>query len=197
MIEVEKKFVLSPEAETKIAQLATLKSEKVITDAYYDTADAQLGLKDIWLRLRDEQFELKVPLRPDGDKSGVVYYRELLDDVSIREELDLPHTDSLEADLKTAGFVIQAKFTTTRRHYQYEDFTIDLDILDFGYTIGEIELLLEGDEDMAAAEAKIEAFAKEHKLQGLPQTGSKFAEYLRRKNKPYYALLVKGGRIKE
>jgi len=196
MIEVEKKFVLSPEAETKIAQLATLKSEKVMTDAYFDTADAKLGLHDTWLRARDTHYELKVPLRPDADKSSVVYYRELIDDVSIRGELDLPHSDSLEADLGKAGFMVQAKFTTTRRHYQYENFTIDLDILDFGYTIGEVELLIEDDDDVAAAEAKIEAFAKEYGLKGLPQSGSKFAEYLRRKNKSYYDILVKGGVIK-
>ena len=62
MIEIEKKFILTPEQEQALIKGADFIEEKEFTDIYYDDKILSLTTKDIWLRERAGKFELKVPL---------------------------------------------------------------------------------------------------------------------------------------
>ena len=62
-IEVEKKFA-PPDMDTLSERIASLGGttigEKSFTDVYYDTADCALTRRDMWLRCRDDEWELKL-----------------------------------------------------------------------------------------------------------------------------------------
>src|SRR3989338_5616735 len=103
MIEVEQKFLLQDGDAERLKNDAVFVSERVMDDAYYDTADCALGRRDVWLRLRDERFELKVPLHGhSNDGIAMQQYEELEDDASIRKFLNLSGDDDLADDLTQA-----------------------------------------------------------------------------------------------
>src|SRR5579864_1260452 len=77
MIEVEKKFILTPDQEKKLIEGAEFVVEKQFTDIYYDDKDFSLTTKDIWLRERDSKYELKLPMNKSSERRVVDQYREL------------------------------------------------------------------------------------------------------------------------
>lgn len=62
MIEVEKKFILNDKEKERLFKDAEFISEKIFTDIYYDNENFDLTSKDKWLRLRQDKFELKIPV---------------------------------------------------------------------------------------------------------------------------------------
>lgn len=172
---------------------ATFVKEIVMVDSYYDKSDRSLSLKDSWLRERNGKFELKVALYEGEWKDQVVnQYRELETDLDIAQELGLVLTGSLREVLKINGYEPFAKIQTTRRKFLKDGFTIDMDVMDFGYTISEIELMVEDKSQMQAAVDKILAFAKKHGLSTDPVQG-KLLEYVRRNDPPFFEKLVAAG----
>lgn len=63
MIEVERKFKLTPEARTRVQEIARFVSESTNRDCYYDRKDYFLLKQDWWLRERNGIFELKTVMR--------------------------------------------------------------------------------------------------------------------------------------
>ncbi len=61
ILEVEQKFHCSNALLEKLASLASSIQSQRITDVYFDTLDLRLTKKDLWLRSRDGQLELKSP----------------------------------------------------------------------------------------------------------------------------------------
>ena len=60
MIEVERKFVITPGTRDSILSLGgSLMARKHLHDTYYDTANYPMVQKDHWLRKRGERWELK------------------------------------------------------------------------------------------------------------------------------------------
>lgn len=193
-IEVEKKFILTNEEIEKITQGAEFLSEKSFTDVYFDTAAFSLTTVDKWLRLRDDRFELKLPMNEGKGASQrkLDQYEELDTDMAIRNVLDLASKGTLREDLETNGYKPFSTFTTTRRKYKKGDFIIDLDTMDFGYSIGEIELMVSEKSEMENALNKILSFAKELNLSVAPVRG-KVIEYIKRTNPAHYQALEKAG----
>ncbi|KKW32126.1 MAG: Thiamine-triphosphatase, partial [Candidatus Uhrbacteria bacterium GW2011_GWA2_53_10] len=165
MIEIERKFAVTEEGKRRLTEGAEFVSEKTMTDTYYDTVDFQLTTKDRWLRLRDGKWELKEPLHALGfSKRAADQYRELITEGEIRTALRLPAGQDIEADLAKTGYEPFATIKTVRRKYKKEGFVIDLDVMDFGYEIGEIELMVASEQEMDAAVARILEFGKENGL---------------------------------
>ncbi len=194
MIEVEKKFVLNNEIIERLTKDAELISEKSFTDSYYDTNDFRLTTRDTWLRIRDDVFQLKVPLNLNGQgrQRVVDQYHELDTEEKIREALEIATHQTLKEDLEARGFLVVATFRTSRKKYRKQGFIIDLDQADFDYTIGEIELLAENQGAVDEAINKILAFAKTHELVIQPVRG-KLIEYLKRFSPVHYHRLVEAG----
>ena len=90
-----------------------------------------------------------------------------------------------------------ASFVTSRCSWTCKGFTIDVDSMDFGYRIGEIELMVSEDKALDAVQ-KIEVFAKELGLavdyEGTPTTG-KLETYLFRYDRESFDQLVHAGVI--
>ena len=194
MIEVEKRFQLTPEQEVRLLNgarhLKTLTNE----DVFYDTDDYVLTRQDHWLRSRNGRFELKRSVHELGHKLGGTAYDEIEDEAGVRSFLNLPSTNSLESDLATAGYKPFAKIVKERRSYEKEGFHLDLDICDFGYDLAEIELMIESEQDRGEALERIEGFASRMGLDQTPVRG-KVIEYLFRFSPKHYQTLVNAGVI--
>lgn len=193
MIEIEKKFILSDDDIRRLTEGAVFISEKYIKDTYFDTQQYALTTRDTWLRQRDECWELKVPLRTDLGYHD--QYQELQLDAEITAALGLPVGASLAQTVLAAGYQPFAELRTLRREYRHGDFTIDLDVVDYGYQLGEIELLVEQESQMAQAVARIAEFAQRLGLSQVPVRG-KLIEYLRRFKPKHYQCLVAAGVLK-
>lgn len=191
MIEIEKKFALTPDQEKSLIEDAEFLDEKVFTDTYFDTVNFKLTTNDKWLRKRGEEFELKLSLNKAGDVQDRMadHYEELETDKEICQSLGLPEEGGLEGKLARNGYIEFAKFTTTRRKYKQGDFNIDLDTTDFGYNVGEIEVMVERIEDGEAAVKSIIEFVKDRSVTLAPARG-KLTEYVRNNNPKQYKILV-------
>jgi adenylate cyclase class IV len=198
MIEVEKKFLLSGDEEARLIEGAQLISEKVINDSYYDNNDYDITLANMWLRQRDNAFELKVPLRV-SDNRTVDQFREITDQLQIAVMLGLPADEpNFAMVLQKAKYVPFMNVYTTRRTYRKDGFTIDLDTVmyensEFRYAIAEIEKLVEDEADMPAAVNDIIAFAAEHGLTTDQFILGKVGAFLKSEKPSHYEALVAVG----
>lgn len=191
MIEVEKKFLLQPADIERLTAGAEFLKTITFTDVYYDTADYALTRKDTWLRRRDARWELKIPLS-DAATRAADQYRELETEEEIGDYLWLSLSGSFPEQLKNAGYEPFAKIITTRRKYRNGEFMIDIDSVDYGYDIAEIELMVNAESEMETAAQKILAFAKSFDIVPAKVRG-KVLEYLRRNNTIHFDVLVKAG----
>lgn len=194
MIEVEKKYRLTPEQEKHLLEGATLLGNKTNEDAYFDTDDFSLTRKDHWLRTRSSRWELKRRLHELGHKLGGTAYDEIEDEPGIRAFLQLSEKGSLADDLTAAGYKPFARIMTERQSYEKEGFHIDLDICDFGYELADIELMREHEDQRQDALKRIEDFADRMGLDQTPVRG-KIIEYLYRFFPEHYEVLVDAGVI--
>lgn len=165
--------------------LAVCLGQHEFKDQYFDSADYALTIKDFWLRNREGSWELKRPTSDLNAEATVQNlcskYREITDVLQIRAELmaimDIctehtlasAHTEQAEfkkwlQDMKLECF---AEFTTVRCSYalEYEEdnrrVRVDLDQADFGYCVGEIEVLVSEGVEMKSAMKSIEKTARE------------------------------------
>jgi len=190
MIEIEKKFVLTPAQEKYLKKGAKFLGENVFTDTYFDKSDYELTKNDIWLRTRDKQVELKMPIEA-GDETGKAScnrYEEFILENEVRQMLNLPKGNELLIDLKTADYKPFASITTRREKFKKNQFNIDIDTCDFGYSIVEIELIIEDKIQISDAEKQIFAFAEKQNFSTKPVHG-KVIEYLLRKAPEHYKIL--------
>ncbi len=189
MIEVEKKFRLKAGDEERLIAGAEKVSEKSMTDCYYDLPDYSLTKKDWWLRRRDDRWELKIAVHDRKlRKRNEDQYDELEDEGKIREALALSLKVDLLSGLVEAGYVPFATIQTTRRKYRRDGFTIDLDTMDFGYEICEIEKMVHEREQADQAVEQILQFAQKLGLDHGTVRG-KVLEYLFRKAPEHYKTL--------
>jgi predicted adenylyl cyclase CyaB len=194
MIEVEKKFSLSADEINKLTAGSQFLGEKTFTDEYYDTEDFLLTAQDKWLRLRDGKWELKLTMNKGqaANKRKMDQYEELETEEGIKEALNIKSKKPLSSALAELGYKPFCKITTTRKKYKKGEFTIDLDQVDFGYNIGEIELMVEDHGQMQEALDKITEFAGKNNLSLLPVRG-KVVEYLKRNKPEHYQKLKDAG----
>jgi len=196
MFEVEKKFLLTPNQEKRIRKGSKYQGEKIFTDTYFDNGEYELTLNDIWLRLRDKNAELKMPLEKQEERSEIFCnrYEEFNEEAEIRQMLNMRGSGEFLEDLKTHGYHPFATITTRRETYRKQDFRIDIDAVDFGYALVEIELLVEREEDIKAAEAEIGKFAALHQLK-IDSVRGKVVEYLFRNSPDHFRMLLEAGII--
>ena len=146
MIEIEKKFHLTKEAEAQLIKGAKELGESEFSDTYYDKTSYPLAKKDIWLRSRNGRWQLKIGEKGSGTKeaSYLNQYEELAHEDTIRKALSVEKYGSLARDLETEGYVPIATFTTVRKKFKKGGFNIDIDQASFDdFRIIEIELHIE------------------------------------------------------
>jgi|SRR3989344_3674379 len=186
MIEIEKNFDLKPGDKERLIAGAKLIAEKTFTDIYYDASDFKLTTRDYWLRQREGRWELKVPINGTAANRALDTYREFENEEEIKKAIG-----STWSMLKPF-----AKIVTKRESYQKGEFHLDFDEMDFGFSTFEVEIMVENEKDMPAAEKKIMDFAREHGIASAPGAG-KVIVFLERTNPAHYQALLKAGVVRE
>ncbi|MBI2642243.1 MAG: CYTH domain-containing protein [Candidatus Wildermuthbacteria bacterium] len=191
MIEIEKKFTLQAGDRERLLKDAEFVKRQEIHDTYYDTKDYSLAKKDWWLRFRNGNFELKVSFRipSEKEKYAPTQYREFETDEEIKKALEITSEKSLKEALREAGYDEAFSLTTIREKYKKEGFTIDLDSVDYGYELAEIELMVEDENQINEAGERIRAFAEKQGLSS-EATQGKVLEYMRRFQPIQYQALI-------
>lgn len=179
-IEVERKFTIDDNTEARLRALgAQLRVEKVFHDVYYDNDNYTLILGDCWLRRRNDVWEARVPARSTMTSSPLTptttttysphtQYRELSSEKAISawlvECLGLDawlKGDPMELVVQAAGLGEFAHVITTRRSYTLPSCTVDLDFTDYGFRVGEIEVMAASPEDVPRALKTISGVAEQ------------------------------------
>lgn len=153
MIEVEKKFIPTEENLKILLTDAEFLGEVTNHDIYYDYPDFRFLKGNIAFRKRNGNFELKI-------QSGSGIHEEIEDLEKIKEYFG---TSDLE-EFINENLISAIEYRTVRKKYKKEDFNLDMDETDFGYQVGEIELMVEKEEDVKIAEEKIQEFASRNNL---------------------------------
>ncbi len=196
MIEIEKNFDLRPGDKKHLIENAELIKRRTFTDTYYDTNDFCLTTKDYWLRQRDGRWELKIPINGTVANRATDQYRELESENEIASALELPGQAPLKKELRDIGCAPFATIMTTRESYQKDEFHLDFDEMDFGFTTFEVELMIENEMEIPVAEEKIMSFAEEYGIAATPGAG-KVIEFLHRKSMPHYNALLQAGVVRK
>ncbi|MBP9802885.1 MAG: CYTH domain-containing protein [Candidatus Pacebacteria bacterium] len=177
MIEVEKKFSLENIDLDKFLGDLDFLGEVLNHDIYYDYPDYRLLKNKIYLRNRNGNFELKI-------KQGSGVYQEIEDENKIADYFKVSSLkDFVNKDLHGCMDI-----KNNRKKYKKEDFHIDIDDMDFGYKEGEIELLVETEEEIKNAEERIYEFFKKYNLEKLHEDTSKKRVYLKTKRPDLYKI---------
>lgn len=202
MIEVEAKFLLTPESKEQLLDQAKPAGQKEFIVEFWDNDQWKLGLQNLALKKKNGKFELKAPTTTNTDGSSyTTIMHELTTDKDIYERLGVKPESSLEEDLKAHGYFPRASIHTLRTTYHKEGFIIDLDAASFPllkdgrtyhYEIAEIELQVTSPEETQAAHEKIGTFAKRFGLT-LANTRGKHMEFIYQNYPEHYQNLVKAG----
>ncbi|KAG9283243.1 thiamine-triphosphatase [Astyanax mexicanus] len=220
-VEVERKFVCESDIQDKLKNIgAVCIGQSEFKDRYYDSPDYTLTLRDFWLRKREESWELKCPAfsRTDVEKIDEALctkYREVTDlkkiqavvktvcsgavegSLDVSEQKMTDNYNKNETWLKDLMLVCFAEYTTQRCSYVFEEdggdgkVRVDLDQADFGYCVGEIEVLVSEGGDMQSAQHRIQKMAEKLGLGGEKRIQGKMDVYLQRYCPDHYAKLIK------
>ncbi len=202
-IEVEQKFLLTPEEEDRLLEDASFVTQENISDLYFEDSNYSLTTTDRWLRCRDGEWQLKLPQNWPRT-STVRQYIELETEAEIRDALKIPQQKDLLTDLRERGIQKFARISTIRQKYRKGDFNLDLDTAnltpdepkqDF-YRIAEIELMVQNEAARKAAVEDILQFARQHQLVARHIRG-KLVEYIYRHRPEHFQVLLKAGVVVE
>ncbi len=174
MIEVEKKFRPTQEQLTALLEDAEFIGEKILEDVYYDYPDYRLFKKEIRLRERNGNYELKIG---DDEVAGIAEEIEGEEDIKSYLKIAVPLKDFIKDNL-----IKIIEYTTKRIKYKKDKFAIDVDDLSFGFKCVEIELMVSDVADTNEAHQKIISFVQHYGFE-INDVPSKREEYFRL-NKP-------------
>ncbi|XP_068438143.1 thiamine-triphosphatase isoform X2 [Clinocottus analis] len=170
-VEVERKFVFNADTLKTLEEIGVCVGQRQFRDQYFDTPKFDLTLRDMWLRKRKGCWELKCPTTANGTEESSEEQSEAAALCSRYKEItDLPEIQ--------------------RRVKEEKGVQIDLDQADFGYHVGEIEVLVPEGGDVQSALKKIERTAGKLGLTGDQRVDGKMHVYLQRNHPEHYAKLL-------
>ncbi|MFA7315789.1 MAG: CYTH domain-containing protein [Candidatus Paceibacterota bacterium] len=181
MIEVEKKFQPTKEQLEALLKDADFLGEKVNHDIYYDFEDLRLFYDNVKLRNRNGNFELKIDKKLSEDETDSISH-EIEDEEEIKKYLQI--SVSIEEYTKE-NMIVFSDYVNNRKKYKKGAFIIDLDNMDFGYELCEVELLVDSEEKAKEASDAILSFVKQFGIE-IQKIPSKRETYLRLKNPELY-----------
>jgi thiamine-triphosphatase len=201
-IEVEKKYAADDGVEVITERVLALGGAEQgsiqFTDTYFDTVNCELTAHDVWLRKRDAQWEIKVPIEGDEKRSGgersvfrevegpercLLELKELLGveettgSVQSDDAYDSPHL--LDEFMNRKNIAPFASFSTVRKKLTLDGAAVDIDAASFGHTVVEVEVLCKGVDEIDNATELVEATAKKLNLKDIGATGGKLETYIR------------------
>ena len=208
MFEVEKKFKIPADFTRVLLEQGWKYLKEVhLIDVYFDTENYQLTRSDYWLRKRGTKWQFKCPTQQQKDPNSVTIdrYEELEDEKTICERLAFVLNAESRAEsssiidksidnvVEILGLKPIAEFESFRTKYRLDMFTIDLDKTNFGYELGEIEIMCEKTSDMEQATGKIFDMAGKLGVDIHNDVTGKVGIYLKLNNRALYDELVAKG----
>lgn len=158
MIEVEKNFQPTDEQLAKMLADSEFVSKKINHDVYYDFGDDRLFRSYVKFRSRNGKFELKIK-NQTGENENADAEIEIDDEEEIKKYFN---TEKSIKEFIETEMVLWSDYKNERTEYRNGEFTIDIDKLDFGYEMVEIEVLVEDKTQIKDAEDRIINFAKKY-----------------------------------
>lgn len=167
-VEVERKFVFDENTISRIKDIGgTLLKEATFTDTYYDNNAYTLTKKECWLRKRNEIWQLKyTDDKKDRTMDLDTVHKETINEQEILNILcdvltcRAPQGQHIEGFIGDNNLHPFAEIVTLRKTFELQGGVhIDLDETDFGLRIGEIEMMMEGLNQVPDALDKIEETA--------------------------------------
>jgi len=184
MIEVEKKFRPTEEQLQALLKDSQFMKEVVNDDIVYDYPDYRLISNSIRFRRRSGKFELKIGRGLDGYSA-----EEIENEEDIKKYFNI--SSSLEDFIKD-NLIEGMHIVTKRKKYKKDDFSIDIDELDFGYKCVEIELMVSSESEADEAHRRILQLAKEYNFDTSPVPAKK-KEYFRKVKPEVFKQLYPNG----
>jgi adenylate cyclase class IV len=140
--------------------------------------------------MRSGKFELKFPIGGANDGRDMTAYDEIEDDAAIAAKLGISDNRPLGELLASLGYLPFATITTTRLKYEKEGFHIDVDRVDFGYTLLEIELMVPSEDQIKSAYQRVLDFATANNIPvSEKRIRGKVIEYLRLNDSEHFHAL--------
>ncbi|CAF93810.1 unnamed protein product, partial [Tetraodon nigroviridis] len=207
-VEVERKFFFNPDTLKTLEKIgAVCVNRQHFHDKYFDSPTFALTLRDTWLRQRQGCWELKCPTTKTAQTNVAAElctrYKEITDLSEIQRRVEEvlhacedgdrgPSLQDEESWLKKCHLLCFAQFATTRQSFvlQAEGVRVDLDQADFGYSVGEIEVLVPEGGDVNSALEKIERTAQKLGLTANQRVRGKMDVFLERNLPEHYAKLL-------
>ncbi|XP_056868256.1 thiamine-triphosphatase isoform X2 [Takifugu flavidus] len=210
-VEVERKFLWNADTLKTLEKIGGVAvTQCQFHDKYFDNPQFDLTLADTWLREREGRWELKCPtLFERTAKTNVAgelctRYKEItnLSEIHLKVKEVIkdyedgergPSLQEEDAWLQRFQLVCFAEFTTIRRSFVLEEegVRVDLDQADFGYSVGEIEVLVPEGGDVKSALGRIERIAQKLGLTGNQRIRGKMHVFLERNLPDHYAKLLR------
>lgn len=196
MIEVEKKFRVTPAELKQLLDGAEFVCEKENIDIFFDLPDYSLSKKWSWLRDRNGRMELKVATHMPIDGELCETFTEYETEEEIRAALSLPTSQlSLRDQITSLGYQPFAALCTERTTYKNGKFIIDVDHTtapDFEYDVVEIEQMVVREDHIPQATEEIITFAQKHGLT-IGHVKGKLLEFIEQKNPAQFQVLIETG----
>eukprot|EP01006_Ploeotia_vitrea_P032305 TRINITY_DN64562_c0_g2_i1.p2 TRINITY_DN64562_c0_g2~~TRINITY_DN64562_c0_g2_i1.p2 ORF type:complete len:132 (+),score=10.00 TRINITY_DN64562_c0_g2_i1:325-720(+) len=99
-------------------------------------------------------------------------------------------SSSMRESLQSAGYGVLAKIVSTRCHWTIDDFGIDVDETPDGYSVCEVELMVDESTDKTSAEQRVDDLGKKLGLVGGGESLGKMHRYLHKHHPDLLKLLV-------
>lgn len=193
VIEVERRFSLIPFVKERLLRTAG-SSEIHVNDIHDKYYGEKLALADQWLRRRNGEWELKVPVN-FGRTQGSATYRELSGGHLWKELGIAPLDDDSPMDASLACF---AELHTVRTSFvlpfQGSNVNVTLDECSspdgFQCSVGELEILVDTEDQIGAATQVIDNLFSHLAVNHLQDNEGKLVQFIRQYRPKLYERLV-------
>lgn len=203
-IEIERKFLLTAPIKQRLLSLSSLSSrgrelEKIqFRDQYFDQ---QLALRNVWLRTRNGQWELKIPLQSDAGNSNsrnASIFKEIAGYEQVSKALlehrhDMTSYTDINDLLKSASSsslcyaVLDTERTQFSIPWQSHSVNITLDECkcpdedgnQFHVSVGELEILVSREEDINKATGVLDDLVNDLRVKQVEDKEGKLLKYLK------------------
>lgn len=193
MIEIERQFLLEPGHRDALLRDANFMATKIIKDVYYDTPDFALTRRDLWLRKRNDVFELKAPAVTGDDRAE--QYLEIMDTSLMLRYMHLEDAGDFATTLAQHNIQPFCACNIEREEYVLEGITLDFDITEFAdgfqYSLGEAEIVVKDKSETEEAVQRLEEFMQRHGLE--TRAEDKLVAYLRAQRQEHFDILREAG----